>query len=441
MIESDEVILSNNLIYTVFATKSDLKELAIIAKENFISDANYSELETETVQGFVDLNSEKNILIKLKSSRHTIIVAKNKDNQKPIGFCIFKIDSNNNFIGTRAHVQHEYRGMNVGKMLFHSAIAYCNKNTQAKIFFADASGKASSVFKENNFLFIGQHPNKRIKKASVYRFAISINNSIQPKVASEFLPLLLIDEKEYYLLILKEYGLLFEDLFKNIERMHETGNSGISQSVFEHVRNGLLLMNDIRDNIGDCFFRSVNWQEAKTMWIIHDIGEFGMDKDIPNLTKSSEDREKETKKTQITINSIKNIFLMNVLNNLFLRYENIDYGETDLESILVKFVDKFEAAEFIGKCGVAHIWKNKVGVNIFEEILDRFALGLFFKSAEVIFASIDVRGKSWLKIKIIEMLEMYKENCLISQRMFDKKVERVERISQLDSAPDSSTQI
>ncbi|HXB39194.1 MAG TPA: GNAT family N-acetyltransferase, partial [Bacteroidia bacterium] len=379
---------------------------------------------------FAELNSEENLRKKFNSGFHRFVVAKESSSGRPVGFAIFRILNDKCILGTRLHVSREFRSIWLSKKI-HQFVLELMRKEGYELLYAEGSGKARVMFCKSGFLYIDSFVNKAIKNARIDRVVTDMHagagNAIEESAFVRHL-----SEPEWYSVFLKQYGLLLERLFGKIERMHKTGSSGVKQSVFSHVENGLLLIQDLNKNLSKNFVEPVKWQDVEMMWVFHDIGEIGMDSDIPSYKKSRADSLNEKQKGNRILNSIQNGELRTKLVDLYERYElrklrksNLSRTGIDKEAAICAFADKLEAAVFIGTSGIGKVWKKKTGSWMFQRMLRKHALGAFLKPAKEMSLWMDEDGRKYLYEKLTGIVMTYYENGLISKSFFENRMDAI----------------
>ena len=164
-----------------------------------------------------------------------------------------------------------------------------------ELLYGEISSDTLKFFLRAGFLYVDSYANRRVPGARIDRVVQDLHvPSGSALHQSAYLPLL--SQESAYGRFVEVYGLLAERLFKKIERMRHTGKSGINQSVFAHVENGLRFIRDLREQPGQTFAATFDWNEVETMWIFHDVGEIGMDRDIPSYKKTKLARREEERK-------------------------------------------------------------------------------------------------------------------------------------------------
>jgi hypothetical protein len=296
----------------------------------------------------------------------------------------------------------------------------------------DLSGEARKRFFRAGFLYVDSFANQAIQDARIDRVVMDVHADSGTAMAESAFMRYLSDASPYSI-FLEKYGLLVERLFRKIERMHETGSSKIRQSVFAHVENGLLLIRELRQHLGQYLLKPIRWEDVEMMWIFHDIGEIGMDSDIPSYKKTKLDSLNEEKKASMILNSIHPRELRAKLVDLHDRYGrrksragSASRMDVDKEAAICAFVDKLEASIFIGTSGIGEIWKKRAGRCILQPILKKHALGAFIEPAKELGRFLDQRGREYLHGKLAVVLAAYHERGLISKAFFDERAAAIE---------------
>jgi hypothetical protein len=417
-----------------FAEDRDLSELARIAEHNFHSSNNYKNLHRDVKSRFAKRNSAESLRKKLHSGSHKFVVAREHGNRRAVGFAIFKILNEKCLLGTRMHVAPEFASFNLARKM-HQFTLDLMQGEGYELLYGDISGEAQEAMCRTGFLYVDSFANKAIKDARIDRIVMDAHASSRTAIAESVFIRHLSSDSSPYSIFLASYGLLVERLFKKIERMHKTGSSGIRQSVFAHVENGLILIQDLRLNLGKNFLDVIKWEDVETMWIFHDIGEIGLDSDIPSYKKSKLDSLQEEEKTCKILGSINHRGLRMKLVELHARYEQRKLQRSsscpagvDKEAAICAFVDKLEASIFIGTSGIGEVWKKKVGRWLFGRILRKHALGAFIAPAKDLCSFLDQGGKEQVHAKLAGVIATYYDRGLISKALFEERMAAIETV-------------
>jgi hypothetical protein len=422
MNQLEGVLPASDRVHIGLAHESDLPELARIAEENFASSKNYEGLERAVTSRYAERNSVENLRLKLESGRHRILVARERATERVVGFAIYKALNETCALATRIHTARDFEGGRLAPMI-HRHLVEMLRGDGYELLYGEVSGESLKLFLRGGFLYVDSFKNKAVANARIDRVVMDVHAGVgTARAESAYLPLL--SAPEAYSLFLDGYGLLAERLFKKIERMHEAGTSGITQSVFEHVRNGLPLVRELREQIGNAFTHPVAWDDVELMWIFHDLGEIGMDNDIPSYKKSKAHRLDEDKKATRILESVQPAALRAKLVALHGRHSHKG-GPVDREAALCVLVDKLEAAVFIGTSGIGQVWKARAGALIFQWLLKRNALGAFVEPLRQLSPFLDASGRSYLQQRLAGILAMYYDGGLISKSFLDERTATV----------------
>jgi hypothetical protein len=424
-------VLDASAIAIELADESDLPELSRIAEHNFHSSRNYENLPRDVVSHFAERNSAENLRKKLHSGLHKCVVARERASRRPVGFAIFKILNDKCMLGTRVHVVPEFSSLRLGTKMQRFMLDLMRREG-FELLYGDLSGEAARGFFKVGFLYVDSFANQAIKGARIDRVVMDVHaDSGRALAESAFLRYL--SDASPYAIFLEKYGLLVERLFRKIERMHQTGSSNIRQSVFAHVENGLLLIRELRQHLGRHLLAPIRWEDVEMMWLFHDIGEIGMDSDIPSYKKTKLDSLNEERKASRIPNSIHPRELRAKLVDLHDRYGrrksragSASRTEVDREAALCAFVDKLEASLFIGTSGIGEVWKKRAGRWILQRILKKHALGAFLEPAKELACFLDQRGRAYLHGRLAVLLAAYHDRGLISKAFFDERAAAIE---------------
>ena len=141
--------------------------------------------------------------------------------------------------------------------------------------------------------------------------------------------------------------------------------SGIRQNVLEHIVRGLSIIHYFNfkqvtiqgfcDEEMSSFWRDVEW-----IWVLHDLGEYGMKQDIPLGQKKNGDSDDEQQIAKALIGKIDNLALQERSWELFQMYEqrqNLSTGSREwMLCSFVKLIDRLESLIFVCDSGLG-AWK------------------------------------------------------------------------------------
>jgi len=253
--------------------------------------------------------------------------------------------------------------------------------------------------------------------------ALMMRNDIETcQQYSSLFNLLSIRNQEIYQYLMQDFGLLPEYLYKETHRLGHGNYGEVSQNNLEHVEQGLLLLSRLKLKLKGHWESPLPenfWDDVELAWIIHDIGEWGMNQDTPTYRKNdaeiTSDDLDEQERARGSLRKITKRELSEKLVDLFNTFETrIEYDSEgnvarhNLLGCIVRCIDKWEASVFHRESGVIFIRQQKWDQVIYNHHIREDCFQKWITPCKVIAQYLDNEGKRKLKRLIIEEFDHYR---------------------------------
>lgn len=261
-------------------------------------------------------------------------------------------------------------------------------------------------------------------KTAIYHSLGGRNNGKEVDVmkqSSHIYHLLSPENQKRHTLILQDYRLIPEMMYLKTERYGvDAVNSGIRQSNLEHIVHGLQILENFRREFPS-LFEKVSYDDVQWMWLLHDIGEWGMKQDITTHKKndlsSSADDKDEQENALGYISQIQDETLQEKSKSLYLQAENRwDFDERgklsaySLAGCISRFIDKLEPLGFTLLSDMTKYRYENHGQQIAENDMKNASFGKLLLPARIIYKHLNDEEKVKMKKLINVYLQEYKNN-------------------------------
>ena len=254
------------------------------------------------------------------------------------------------------------------------------------------------------------------------------------KIDSAVLALLSADGKAHYYQLQKDG--FTSAVEAGLERVRRYGNdglkSGIRQSVLRHIVRGLGIVYYLRSQIPSIAGFSDEqmsdfWRDCELSWMVHDLGEYGLEQDITVDQKGSEDNASEAQVAHELMKQISDLELRERLWKLFMLYEHntsLEPGSQDwLLYNFIKLIDKLEALTFIHGSGFGKWQRNQAPTKV--PAWQKHAIEPILESFESLAEYLDSYSRHQLLVLFQELIDTYDQAGLLTKNLYQQRIDHL----------------